>query len=216
MGMRVRSGAAACSIAGGRFEFAQERFDFLCNDLDDVTLARAVAASSAVPMVLSPVTVWNHAPSEPERKGCGEPLARAFAQSNADRCVLQSRVRGNSFSDGEISSFELQPQRDLGEGEPCRWDKSQVEPASEFFAKTSKAVAADAITALALGTIERRVASLDQVRRDVVRSWGPSSHTKADSNLPKLVALMNDPQCEHGGPRSFSHLHGTCCIGMGK
>lgn len=42
---------------GSRFEFVQDQFDFLCSDLGGVSLARAVAASSAVPMLLSPITL---------------------------------------------------------------------------------------------------------------------------------------------------------------
>jgi NTE family protein len=61
---------------GARFEFVQEQFDFLCSDLDGVALARAVAASSAAPLVLSPITLWNHAPANGS-PGCGEPAARA-------------------------------------------------------------------------------------------------------------------------------------------
>lgn len=45
---------------GARFEFVQDGFDFICSDLDQVRLARAVAASSAVPVVLSPVTFHNY------------------------------------------------------------------------------------------------------------------------------------------------------------
>lgn len=59
---------------GGRFEFVQEQFDFLCSDLDGLPIARAVAASSAAPIVLSPITLWNHAPVA--GAGCGEPLMR--------------------------------------------------------------------------------------------------------------------------------------------
>lgn len=65
---------------GGRFEFVQEQFDFLCSDLDGVSLARAVAASSAAPLVLSPITLWNHAPANGSA-GCGEPPARNYARN---------------------------------------------------------------------------------------------------------------------------------------
>jgi NTE family protein len=69
---------------GARFEFVQEQFDFLCSDLGGVTLARAVAASSAAPMVLSPITLWNHAPADGSA-GCGDPPARAIVRAaNAD------------------------------------------------------------------------------------------------------------------------------------
>jgi NTE family protein len=60
---------------GGRFEFSQDHFDYLCSDVASVPLARAVAASSAAPLVLSPVTLWNHAPALGQT-GCGEPALR--------------------------------------------------------------------------------------------------------------------------------------------
>jgi len=53
--------ASATDIAtGGRFVFSQSTFDALCSDLDAVPLSRAAAASSAVPVVLSPVTINNY------------------------------------------------------------------------------------------------------------------------------------------------------------
>jgi NTE family protein len=45
---------------GTRFEFVQDQFDLLCSDLASVHLATAVAASSAVPIALSPITLKNH------------------------------------------------------------------------------------------------------------------------------------------------------------
>lgn len=46
---------------GARFQFSQDDFDYLCSDLSKVRLSRAAAASSAVPVVLSPVTFFNYA-----------------------------------------------------------------------------------------------------------------------------------------------------------
>ncbi|MDP2795821.1 MAG: patatin-like phospholipase family protein [Sulfurisoma sp.] len=46
---------------GTGFEFSQEQFDLLCSRLDGVPLALAVAASSAVPIVMSPITIKNDA-----------------------------------------------------------------------------------------------------------------------------------------------------------
>ncbi|MCK9540238.1 patatin-like phospholipase family protein [Dokdonella sp.] len=48
---------------GTRFEFSQDQFDLLCSDLASFPLARAVAASSAVPVVFSPLTLRNYAGS---------------------------------------------------------------------------------------------------------------------------------------------------------
>ena len=45
---------------GSRFIFNQRIFDIICSDLDSVPLSRAAAASSAVPLVLSPVTIDNY------------------------------------------------------------------------------------------------------------------------------------------------------------
>ena len=46
--------------AGNRFEFTQEYFDALCLNLSDLPIARAVAASSAVPLVFAPLTINNN------------------------------------------------------------------------------------------------------------------------------------------------------------
>jgi NTE family protein len=60
---------------GHRFEFIQEQFDLMCADLSTLPLARAVAASAAVPLVLSPITLRNHA----ERCVMPEPLWVSYA-----------------------------------------------------------------------------------------------------------------------------------------
>ncbi len=49
-----------------RFTFDQEQFDLLCSDTLHFPIARAVAASSAVPLALSPITLENYA-----ARGCG-------------------------------------------------------------------------------------------------------------------------------------------------
>jgi NTE family protein len=45
---------------GSRFVFNQSTFDVICSDLNAVPLSRAASASSAVPVVLSPVTLNNY------------------------------------------------------------------------------------------------------------------------------------------------------------
>jgi NTE family protein len=45
---------------GARFVFSQGYFDVICSDLGAVRLSRAAAASSAVPVVLSPITLSNY------------------------------------------------------------------------------------------------------------------------------------------------------------
>jgi NTE family protein len=45
---------------GTTFPFNQEYFDFICSDISDYPVARATAASSAVPVVLTPITLKNY------------------------------------------------------------------------------------------------------------------------------------------------------------
>lgn len=77
--------------AGNRVEFTQEYFDALCVDLSDLPIARAVAASSAVPLVFAPVTVNNNGGN------CGyrlpEQIVRAVADENgSDKLQQQTRL----------------------------------------------------------------------------------------------------------------------------
>ena len=52
----------ATDLATGQsFGFTQESFDFLCSDLSKFKISRAVAASSAVPIVFPPITLKNYA-----------------------------------------------------------------------------------------------------------------------------------------------------------
>ena len=52
---------AADMPIGGRFGFVQNQFDAICSDLASFSVARAVAASSAVPIAMSPIVLRNYA-----------------------------------------------------------------------------------------------------------------------------------------------------------
>ena len=45
--------------AGSRFSYTQDQFDAICGDLSRVTLGRAVATSTALPPLLTPITLEN-------------------------------------------------------------------------------------------------------------------------------------------------------------
>jgi NTE family protein len=53
---------------GSRFGFTPELFSLICSDSDHFPVARAVAASSAVPLIFTPITLTNRAGS------CGSPV----------------------------------------------------------------------------------------------------------------------------------------------
>lgn len=69
---------------GTGFEFTWEQFALICSDLRTVPLSFAVAASSAVPLLLSPMTLKNHAdqctgrPASLARTTAGDYRARLY------------------------------------------------------------------------------------------------------------------------------------------
>ena len=86
---------------GSRFTFHQREFDAICSDLSKFPLSRAAAASSAVPVVLSPVTLNNYGGT------CGwvdPPWIARFADPNnpsrpAAR-VMRTVAADHAFADG--------------------------------------------------------------------------------------------------------------------
>ncbi|WP_460894900.1 patatin-like phospholipase family protein [Ramlibacter monticola] len=71
---------------GAPFEFTPQQFAVICSDLDRVPLSVAVAASSAVPMLLSPVTLRNYAGTCPFAAPAADP---APADRNLSARLLQ-------------------------------------------------------------------------------------------------------------------------------
>ena len=85
--------------SGAHFEFTQDQFDLLCSDLSSVPVGRAVAASSAVPVVLSPITIHNYAGT------CGfvEPpmVEDALAHADPSSRTYQRIQEWRTFEDAE-------------------------------------------------------------------------------------------------------------------
>ncbi len=52
--------SATAVSTGTEWTFSQDNFDVICSDLSQMRLARAAAASSAVPVIMSPVTLNNY------------------------------------------------------------------------------------------------------------------------------------------------------------
>lgn len=87
---------------GSRFAFDNEFFDSLCSDLAEYPVSEAVAASSAVPILLSPVTLQNFEPA------CGyRPpnwITDALADTTNIRRRAEARVR-TSYLDAELRRY---------------------------------------------------------------------------------------------------------------
>lgn len=71
---------------GAPFDFTAEQFAVICSDLGATPLSFAVAASSAVPLLLSPVTVRNHAGQ------CAHPAPAAAAGGQDYRARMLQRT----------------------------------------------------------------------------------------------------------------------------
>jgi len=84
---------------GTYFTFTQEMFDAICSDVSQFPVARAVAASSAVPVLLSPITLYNYAGS------CNyqapEWAQKALPGSGVSRRRLQQAVHLKSYMDAQ-------------------------------------------------------------------------------------------------------------------
>ena len=84
---------------GTYFPFTQDMFDILCSDVSRVPLARAVAASSAVPVILSPITLYNYA------GGCNyeapEWMKRALEEPGLSRRRYQQALHLSSYMDAQ-------------------------------------------------------------------------------------------------------------------
>ncbi|MCW8889645.1 MAG: patatin-like phospholipase family protein [Sedimenticola sp.] len=72
---------------GSRFGFTPEIFSFICSDSEQFPVARAVAASSAVPLIFTPITLMNRSGS------CNHPTPGWVQQGLAEKEINPRRHR---------------------------------------------------------------------------------------------------------------------------
>jgi NTE family protein len=71
-----------------RFEFIQNQFDLICSDLNQLPIARASAASAALPLILSPITLKSYAGQ------CGYEVSQGLQEaSKSTRPVQRQRAK---------------------------------------------------------------------------------------------------------------------------
>jgi hypothetical protein len=63
---------ASDMATGGVFSFTQDQFDLICSDLSRLKIADAVSASAAFPVLLSALTLRNHAPCAAQAAAAGD------------------------------------------------------------------------------------------------------------------------------------------------
>jgi NTE family protein len=95
---------------GSEFDFASDQFSMLCSSIDQVPLSFAVASSSSVPLLFSPLTLQNHADNCPlpysapssDQRGTGSTARAKLVQSEAESLALPNR-RYLHLVDGAVS-----------------------------------------------------------------------------------------------------------------
>lgn len=95
---------------GSEFDFASDQFSLLCSSIDHVPLSFAVASSSSVPLLFSPLTLQNHADNCPmptgasgaDRRMSGSTARAQLVQSEADSLAQPGR-RYLHLVDGAVS-----------------------------------------------------------------------------------------------------------------
>ena len=88
-------------VLGSHFTFTQDMFDLICSDVSTFPVSRAVAASSAVPGLLTPITLYNYAgtcnyaPADWMKKALSEPSfsRRRTQQALTYQSYLDSKKR---------------------------------------------------------------------------------------------------------------------------
>ena len=87
---------------GVRFSFLQDYFDLLCSDLSSFQVARAVTASSAVPVLFNPVVLKNHS----DCNNAHNMLLQQARQNFKDSPQLEAVVDGlSSYADKQRRQF---------------------------------------------------------------------------------------------------------------
>lgn len=93
--------AATDMSLGTAFEFTADQFALICSDLQSVPLSFAVAASSAVPILLSPLTLKNYS-RECRERGI---VPRLAGRGGANYRARMFRMQANSYLDAQSRPF---------------------------------------------------------------------------------------------------------------
>jgi len=88
---------------GARFSFTQGMFDIICSDLGSFPVARAVTASSAVPVAFPPIVLKNHAGQcDMEKMVRVQSLLKKDNLSNEEKILLE---RYNKLQDTDAHTY---------------------------------------------------------------------------------------------------------------
>lgn len=79
---------------GARFSYTQDQFDAICGDLSQVTLGRAIATSTSLPPLLTPITLENRGGTCGRKTAAWEMAVKAASgkSETPGRALLRARV----------------------------------------------------------------------------------------------------------------------------
>ena len=94
----------ATDLGGGqRFAFTQGNFDLICSDLDSFSVARAVTASSAVPVAFPPIVLTNHAGTCDT--GQSNRIRNIESRGSLTERQTELRQRVNAYADRQVRPY---------------------------------------------------------------------------------------------------------------
>jgi len=91
--------------SGARFEFTQDEFDLIQSDLSQFPVSQAVAASSALPPYLTPVTLKNHSAEQAEAEP--EWIQSILCDPAASTRMKYIASQAHSYTDGHRNYIHL-------------------------------------------------------------------------------------------------------------
>ncbi|WP_298213672.1 patatin-like phospholipase family protein [Acidovorax sp.] len=188
---------------GAGFEFTREQFSLICSDLRKVPLSFAVASSSAVPLLLSPMTLKNYADQCPARQapggirsqaGMGDYRARLFRANELSYADAQRKPYIHLLDGGLADNLGVQRLLDralAGGGLRETFSDAGIAPGTirklvliTVNAERDPSVNVDmsdkvpnmahVVDALLFGTGARATRETQEFLRDVTRQWRQS------------------------------------------
>ena len=176
---------------GVRFSFTQEYFNLLCSDLSEFPIARAVTASSAVPLVFNPVVLENH-----DKCAKKQPKVSQGAQDK-NNLEVQMMLKGlNSYNNKEHRKFVHLVDGGITDNLGLRslHDMLEVAGGAKFLMKQLKLRAPKRIVLISVDASTEPELLMDNTRRrpSIAETIGAMSNAQLHRYNVATVELLKD------------------------
>ncbi len=194
--------------SGARFSFIQEYFSLLCSDINTFPVARAVAASSAVPVLFSPVILENHNTCnynprhQPwierlRQRASSDPELRQLV-NGLDSYQNRSRRRYAHFVDGGITDNlglrAITDMMELAGGTKPLLDNLKLRPPKRLVILLVNAATKPEIT-MDLSTAQPSIRATISAMTDIqLHRYNTATIDRAKASLGQWVTQISSPQ----------------------